>query len=182
MFSFAKLDALAVLGRELGEDRLDRRHGPHQGAQKSTTTGLSACSTSRLERLVGDLAHRRPSARSGRAAREPQQRHLPDRLEHDRAAHLRAAVLAVDEARSAPRRRGSRRAARGRWSRSGRRSRCDVIASRSIVSSTRAAVALEAAGQVVHGHAEDRPRVERAAGRDRRAATSPSSATPPPGT
>ena len=60
--------------------------------------------------------------------------------------------------------------------------RATSIASRSIVSSTRAPVALEAAGQVAHRHAEQHPRVERAAARDEAPHERPSSRSPPPAT
>src|SRR5919204_4457703 len=72
------------------------RQGPHQGAQKSTTTGVSARSTSfsKLASVTVCTSAMLETPQEGGAA---QSRHLPDRLEHDVAAHLRAADGAVDE-------------------------------------------------------------------------------------
>src|SRR5215218_10999707 len=71
-------------------------HGPHQGAQKSTTTGFSARSTSR-SKVVSVTS--RTAARLQPPAERPdaQERHAPHRLEHDRPVHLRPALFAVDE-------------------------------------------------------------------------------------
>src|SRR4051794_31471261 len=66
-------------------------HGPHHGAQKSTTTGRRALSTSlsKVSSVTSRIARTLPP--------EAHERHAPDRLEHDRAAHLRMAGGAVDE-------------------------------------------------------------------------------------
>src|SRR5947208_13154377 len=71
------------------------RHGPHQGAQKSTTTGPPAWRTSRskLSSVTSRIAQLYPPEKT----RRPQRRHLPDRLRDDRLRHLRRARLAVDE-------------------------------------------------------------------------------------
>src|SRR6185312_6099819 len=71
-------------------------HGPHQGAQKSTTTGVSACRTS-CSKVASVSSSTAATLQTAGQCPEAEHRHLPDRLEHDRAAHLRAAVLAVDE-------------------------------------------------------------------------------------
>src|SRR2546421_10208837 len=72
------------------------RQGPHHGAQKSTTTGLAAPRTSCSK--VASVTSRTPAMlATSSGPPEPEQGHLPDRLQHDRAAHLRAADLAVDE-------------------------------------------------------------------------------------
>src|SRR5207248_6434117 len=73
------------------------RHGPHHGAQKSTTTGRSAPSTSSSNR-ASVTSSTSPMLQAAEQRGRPEGRYLPDRLEHDRAAHLRAAGLAVDEA------------------------------------------------------------------------------------
>src|SRR5689334_7012242 len=70
--------------------------GPHHGAQKSTTTGLPASSTS-CSNVASVTSRIGPSLQTARQASQPHERHLPHRFEHDRAAHLRVAVLAVDE-------------------------------------------------------------------------------------
>src|SRR5258705_4745989 len=64
-------------------------HGPHHGAQKSTTTGFPDCSTSRSN--VSSVTERIASPS------DPEQRNAPDRLEDDRPAHLRLPDDAVDE-------------------------------------------------------------------------------------
>src|SRR5205823_3788531 len=67
-------------------------HGPHQGAQKSTTTGPSAWRTS-CSKVASLSSCTAPMLQPTEAKR----RDLPDRLEKDRLAHLRAAPLAIDE-------------------------------------------------------------------------------------
>ena len=52
-----ELDAAAGFGLQLLEDRLDALHGPHHGAQKSSTTGVSASQDVLLKSGVGDLEH-----------------------------------------------------------------------------------------------------------------------------
>src|SRR5262249_48675316 len=96
---------------------------------------------------------------------EPQQRDLPRRLEHDRAAHFRAALLAVDEAdrdldhAEALAQRPVRRLDLERVAARGDRAQVDRL-------EHGAPVTLEAAGEVADPDAEQRPRVEGAAGRD----------------
>src|SRR3954467_7187242 len=72
------------------------RHGPHHGAQKSTTTGFADCRTS-CSNVASVSSSTRSTLQTAEEGAKTENRHLPDRLEHDRAAHLRAAVLAVDE-------------------------------------------------------------------------------------
>src|SRR3954447_7897047 len=72
-------------------------HGPHQGAQKSTTTGRSACRTSR-SKFSSVSSSTAAMLQAAEERLEAEERHLPDRLEHDRAAHLRLTLLAVREA------------------------------------------------------------------------------------
>src|SRR5437588_9960818 len=66
-------------------------HGPHQGAQKSTTTGRPAprTSASKLSSVTSRIA---VTLHTG-----PQQGAAPDGLVKDRAAHLRVSALAVGE-------------------------------------------------------------------------------------
>src|SRR6516225_4066733 len=75
------------------------RQGPHQGAQKSTTTGPSArrTSASKLSSVTSFTARWYRGSEPVEQGSEPEQQHAPDRLEHDRAAHLRVPDLAVDE-------------------------------------------------------------------------------------
>src|SRR5579871_3601604 len=72
------------------------RQGPHHGAQKSTTTGLSACRTS-ASNVSSVTSFTARSLQSPRERAEPQQRDAPDGFQDDRAAHLRVALGAVDE-------------------------------------------------------------------------------------
>src|SRR4029453_15864780 len=93
------------------------RQGPHHGAQKSTTTGVSACRTScsklasvssSTPAMLPTGARAKPvrplsgiasdASETARQCPEPQYGDLPDSLGDDGVAHLRAAVLAVDEA------------------------------------------------------------------------------------
>src|SRR5262245_8515101 len=95
------------------------RHGPHQGAQKSTSTGRSASSTSAWKllsvtssRLPATCAPCRVRVASEHIARghrdrtsgpgaslspEPQRRHLPDCLEGDPRGHLRLSLAPLAE-------------------------------------------------------------------------------------
>src|SRR5438309_1409051 len=76
--------------------RVTPLQGPHQGAQKSTTTGRPARRTSSSK--LASVTSRTPSRLQPPPQRpEAQERHLPDRLEHDAPAHLRVALLAVGE-------------------------------------------------------------------------------------
>src|ERR1700693_3692105 len=71
-------------------------HGRHQGAQKSTTTGLSARRTASSKSL--SVTSRTTANLQAAGERpEPQPGPLPDRLEHDGAAHLRLAHGPVGE-------------------------------------------------------------------------------------
>src|SRR3954447_338585 len=72
------------------------RQGPHHGAQKSTTTGVEECRTS-CSKVASVSSSTRSTLQTAEEGAGTENGHLPDRLEHDRAAHLRAAVLAVDE-------------------------------------------------------------------------------------
>src|SRR6202008_3803275 len=71
-------------------------HGPHHGAQKSTTPGRPACRTS-CSKLSSPTSRTEATLQAAGQRPEAQDRHLPDRLEHDGAAHLGAAALTVDE-------------------------------------------------------------------------------------
>src|SRR5512132_242270 len=64
--------------------------GPHQGAQKSTTTGTSARST--CSSNVSSV-----TSTTGSKGSQPHGRDLPHRLEHDRLDPLRAAHRPVDD-------------------------------------------------------------------------------------
>src|SRR4051812_29212914 len=147
------------------------RHGPHQGAQKSTTTGVEDCSTSssKVASVSSSTASTLHTAEEGA---DTQNRYLPDRLEHDRTAHLRAAVLPVDEgdrhlddAKAGPQR------AVGGLDLEGVAARVD----RAQVECLQhlAPEALEAAGQVVHTDTEQHPRVPGATRRDEAAHGAP---------
>src|SRR5690348_7527046 len=72
------------------------RHGPHHGAQKSTTTGLPACRTS-ASNVSSVTSFTARSLQTAHERAEPEQRHPPHGFEHDRAAHLRVPLGAVDE-------------------------------------------------------------------------------------
>src|SRR5437588_4849203 len=96
MFTFAK-----TIRSPCCEERSSRigstaRQGPHQGAQKSTTTGVSAWRTS-ASKLSSVTSITRTMLQTARESGRAQGRHLPDRLEHDSPAHLGASHLAVDE-------------------------------------------------------------------------------------
>src|SRR5580700_6737859 len=73
------------------------RQGPHHGAQKSTTTGRSARSTScsKLSSLTARIVELRLAPTGERA--QAQQRYAPGRLRDDPLAHLRVAALAIGE-------------------------------------------------------------------------------------
>src|SRR6476646_2383438 len=72
-------------------------HGPHHGAQKSTITGRSACRTS-CSKFWSVSSSTAAMLQAAEQCLEAEERHLPDRLEDDCAAHLRVAFLAVGEA------------------------------------------------------------------------------------
>src|SRR3954471_4054094 len=147
------------------------RHGPHHGAQKSTTTGFADCRTS-CSKVASVSSSTTSTLQTAEEGADTEKRHLPDRLEHDRAAHLRAAVLAVDEgdrhlddAEAGPQR------AVGGLDLEGVAARVD----RAQVELLQhlAAEALEAAGQVVHADAEQDARVPRPARGDEPANRAP---------
>src|SRR3954471_19837437 len=73
-------------------------HGPHHGAQNSTTTGASERRTSR-SKLSSVTSNTPAPYRSEPPAerRPPERPDLPHSLEHDPAAHLRGPLLAVGE-------------------------------------------------------------------------------------
>ena len=128
------------------------RQGPHQGAQKSTSTGFSDSSTSAWKLRVGYLGDvachcgsfgsrgrytksiARPCVHALHASAQSAGT-FQTASSAIRARHLRGARPAVAERRSAPPRRGSRPGSPGRSSRSGSRSRRRG-SSRSIASST----------------------------------------------
>src|SRR5512133_3193936 len=114
--------------------------GPHQGAQKSTTTGTSARST--CSSNVSSV-----TSSTGSKGSQPHGRDLPHRPEHDRLAHLRAADLPVDEDDL-----------------EGVALRVDRVEVDRLEHD--AAVALEAAGQVAHADAEQHLCVEGASAGD----------------
>ena len=141
-------------------------HGLHQGPRSRRSSARRAASTS-----VSKVASVTSLTAVLRSAAQPQQRHLPDRLEHDRARHLRAADLAVDEAdRHLPDAEALAQRAVGQLDLERVAARVHRVEVDRLEHG--APEALEAAGQVAHRHAEHEPRVERAAGRDRRAGRS----------
>src|SRR3954451_4559850 len=147
------------------------RQGPHQGAQKSTTTAVSACRTS-CSKVASVSSSTGPTLQAAHQRPEPEDRHLPDRLEHDPAAHLRAAMLAVDE-----RDRDLDDAEAGAERAVGALDLEDVTLGGDRVEVERlehgTPIAPEAAGHVPYGDAEQHPRVPRAAARDEAAHTAP---------
>src|SRR5919199_554164 len=102
---------------------------------------------------------------ASREGAEPERRNLPDRLEHDAPAHLRAAALAVDECdrHLEHAEAGPQRAVRG-LDLEGVAAGADCAEVDSLEDLP--AVALEAARQIADGHAEQYPRVQRPARRD----------------
>src|SRR5690349_2695866 len=97
MSSFTNLTRPSCSSARAASTGSTARHGPHHGAQKSTTTGVSARRTSASKPASVTSSTECRLQPAGECA-EAQHRHLPESLEHDRAAHLRAALLAVDEA------------------------------------------------------------------------------------
>src|SRR5689334_12779280 len=73
-------------------------HGRHHGAQKSTTTGSPAIAESNVVASRSSTPCRVALLQPAGEGGEPQERHLPDGLDHDRAAHLRMPLEPVDEA------------------------------------------------------------------------------------
>src|SRR5215210_4165480 len=96
MSSFANLTRAPCASSSSRRTGSTARHGPHQGAQKSTTTGVSGCRTS-CSKVASVSSSTRAMLQAPPERAEAQRRDLPDRLEHDPAAHLRAAALAVGE-------------------------------------------------------------------------------------
>src|SRR4029453_11359811 len=90
MFIFVKTTRSPASSSRLSSTGVIAWHGPHQGAQKSTTTGTSARRT-----CSSNVSSVTSSTRSKRS--QPKGRDLPYGFEHDRLAHLRAAHLSVDE-------------------------------------------------------------------------------------
>src|ERR1700722_17588715 len=88
---------LAVSPASCSSTGLTARQGPHHGAQKSTTTGLSALRTScsKLASVTSRIPMPRLQAPAQRP--QPQLRDLPCRLGDDPLAHLRMPALAVAE-------------------------------------------------------------------------------------
>src|SRR5688500_1720850 len=138
------------------------RQGPHQGAQKSTSTGLSASSTSAWK-LLSVTSSRLPATFAPFADRvaseniastpESQGGHLPDRLKRDSRRHLRLPLAALPK--------------QDRYLRD-REAGLDGLVGELDLEAVAVRVhgaqvdrlehapveALEAAGQVTHGHAE----------------------------
>ena len=112
------------------------RHGPHHGAQKSTTTGPSPWSTScsKLASVTSRTTRDATDGRRGRGSGAAGTFQIASSTIV--LAHLRAADLAVDERDRHLDDAEARAERRGRSSRSGRRSPCESIASRGIASST----------------------------------------------
>src|SRR3954447_14535113 len=145
-------------------------HGPHQGAQKSTITGRSACRTSR-SKFSSVSSSTAAMLQAAEQRLEAEKRHLPDRLEHDRAAHLRVALLAVREAdRDLDDTEALAQSPVGRLDLEGVASRSDRVEVDSL--EHLAPVALEAAGRIADRH-QEQARVDRRAHRDRAAHEAP---------
>src|SRR5437867_1423809 len=145
-------------------------HGPHHGAQKSTSTGTSEVRTScsKDSSVVSTAFSLEAPGERGDAQRG----HLPHRLEDDRAVHLRASLLAVDE--------GDRNFGDGEPGPQGPIRRLDLerVAARPYRREVdrlepSPPVALETAGRVAHRHAEPGPRVEAARRPDEPACRAP---------
>src|SRR5436309_1891835 len=96
MSSFANLTLGPYCSSSWRSTGSTARQGPHQGAQKSTITGVSARRTS-CSKVASVSSFTRAMLQPPSERPEPQQRHLPHRLEDDAAAHLRASSLPVDE-------------------------------------------------------------------------------------
>src|SRR6266568_6141115 len=133
--------------------------GRHQGAQKSTMTGSAAIASSNV---AGPSSRMPWMLQPPSECREPQPRYVHDRLEEDRSAHLRDAFGAVGE----PDRHFDDGEALAK--RAVRPLDLEGVALR--VDSAQidrledaAPVALEAAGEIADAHAENEPRIERAA-------------------
>src|SRR5207253_9831297 len=95
MSSFTN-STLSVSPASCSSTGVTARQGPHHGAQKSTTTGFPARRTSR-SKLASVTSRTRNRLQPPRERPDAQERHAPHGLEHDRAAHLRVALLAVGE-------------------------------------------------------------------------------------
>src|SRR4029450_6068535 len=90
MFIFVKTTRSPASSSRLSSTGVIAWHGPHQGAQKSTTTGISAPSP-----CSSNVSSVTSSTRPKRS--QPQRRDLPNGFEHNRLAHLRPAHLSVNE-------------------------------------------------------------------------------------
>src|SRR5438034_5009194 len=71
-------------------------HGPHHGAQKSTTTGLPARRTS-SSKVASVTSRTRDRLQPPQEGPDAQPGHLPRRLQDDHAVHLRLTALPVAE-------------------------------------------------------------------------------------
>src|SRR5689334_21520889 len=148
------------------------RHGPHQGAQKSTSTGFSASITSAWK-LLSVTSSRLPATNAPPVgltsenialAAEAQSGHFPHRLERDPGRHLRVPFTPLSKAdRHLP----HREALLDRPVRE-----LDLEAVAVGVHAVQVdplehppVEALEPAGEVAHVHAEQRARVPGAAAR-----------------
>src|SRR5438093_13440261 len=99
MFSFANSTRPACFSARSASTGSTALQGPHHGAQQSITTGFSAwtAAVSKVSSVISrTTAGYRPSETAGQGS-EAKGRDLPDRLQDDRLAHLRAADLAVGE-------------------------------------------------------------------------------------
>src|SRR3954447_16731412 len=160
------------------------RQGPHHGAQKSTSVGVSDSSTSawKLESVTSGMFPAIGSPVQGRLATKsivprsraphPQRGHLPDRLDRDPRAHLRDTRLTIteddrhlDDAEACLDR------AVGELDLETVSARVDALQVELL--EHLAAEALEATGEVAHGNAEHVARVRRAAAAEQPARQAP---------
>src|SRR6266849_7914446 len=161
MFSRATGTRSAIFSR-IGSSA---RHGRHQGAQKSTTIGPALIASSNVAGSSSRMSRDRSPARRSELSSEcgePQPRHVHDRLEEDRAAHLRYALRSVsepdrhlDDGEALPQ--GAIRP----LDLEGVALRMDRLQVDSLEDTS--PVALEPAGEIADSHPEDEPRVQRAA-------------------
>src|SRR6478752_7548152 len=148
-------------------------HGPHQGAQKSTTTGEPARSTS-ASKVSSVTARTRWTL-----AAQAQQSHAPHGFEHDSAAHLRVPDRAiVEDDRYLDHPEAATLGAVGQLDLEGVALGGDRVEVERLEHG--APEALEAAGRILDAHPQPRRRVQRAAAGDR-AANQPPVADPAPG-
>src|SRR5262245_56236669 len=97
MSSFANTTRPASSSSSSAKTGSTARQGPHHGAQKSTTTGVSARRTS-CSKVASVSSSTATMLQAAGQRPEPKHGHLPDRLDDDAVTHLRATFLPVDEA------------------------------------------------------------------------------------